>query len=174
MANGCPSCGFENLQGDDRCEMCLHSLMVRDLPRAKKDDRYQNIMMSAPVENLMVDNDLLMCNGEDNLQKVVEIFQKKKKNCVLVMDKHQLVGIVSFRDLLMKIAGKDNNLSEIATQKVMTSNPECVKVSDPIAFLINKMSVGGFRHVPVLDHDGKTPIGILSIKDVLKYLDERD
>lgn len=174
MSNACPSCGCENIPGEDRCVECLHSLMAKDLPRPKRDDHIQKIMMNAPVLALMENDDLLICNGSDTIEKVVEIFQKKKKNCVLVMDKHKMVGILSFRDLLLKVVGRYDDLSKVTAQSIMTSNPEFVKSQDPIAFLVNIMSVGGFRHVPVLDEDGKTPIGIVSIKDVLRYLDERD
>lgn len=174
MSSLCPSCGCENIPGEDRCLQCLHSLMLKDIPRPKKGDHIQGIMMNGPVLDLMGNDDLLMCNCTDTIAKVVQIFQKKKKSCVLVMDKHKLVGILSNRDLLLKVMGRHDDLSKVTAQNIMTSNPEVVKSQDPIAFLINKMSVGGFRHVPVLDEDGKTPIGIVSVKDVLRYLDERD
>ena len=55
----------------------------------------------------------------------------------------------------------------------MTPNPEYVKMEDPLAFAVNKMSVGGYRHVPVLS-DGGTPVSIVAIRDVLSYLERRD
>ena len=76
------------------------------------------------------------------------------------------------RDLLGKVAGKHKDLSKVKAEEVMTANPEFVKAEEPIAFVVNKMSMGGFRHVPVLSADGK-PISIVSIKDVLRYLAQR-
>ena len=51
----------------------------------------------------------------------------------------------------------------------MTVNPESVKGEDPIAYVVNKMGMGGYRHVPVLREDG-TPLSIVSIQDVFRYI----
>lgn len=172
MSLKCISCGYQNLDGADRCESCLHSLMHVKLPMAKKDDQIQSVMMKEPVGNLLTGEDLLVANVTDTIQKVIEIFRKAKKNCVLVYEQKHLVGILSNRDLLKKVAGKYKNLSQVHVGAVMTSVPEFVKASDPIAYVINKMAMGGFRHLPVLNDDGM-PISIVTIQDVLSYLSNR-
>lgn len=169
----CPSCGFENIQGEDRCSQCLHSLMQRDLPRPKKDDGFQRVMMTTPIGELLTGKDLLVASTADTVQKIVKIFQKENKNCVLIYKKKKLVGIVSFRDILRKVAGKHKDLSKVKAEIVMTPNPEYVKSEDPIAYAVNKMAMGGYRHLPVLAADG-APLSIIMIKDVLKYLSKRD
>ncbi len=169
----CPSCGFENIQGEDRCEQCLHSLMQRDVPLPKKNDVFQQEMLTAPVSNLLTGKDLLVANTADSIQKIVKIFHQEKKNCILIYQKKKLVGILSNRDLLKKVAGKYKDLSKVKVEAIMTRNPEYLKPEDPIAFAINKMAMGGFRHIPVLQTDG-TPISIITIKDVLSYLSRRD
>jgi len=167
----CPSCGMENLLGVDRCEQCLYSLMQRDLPKAKKGDRLQNAMMTDPISELVTGDDLLVASPNDSIQKVVKIIQKSEKSCVLVYEKKKLVGIMSLRDLLKKVVGKHKDLSKVKVSFAMTKNPEYVREEDPIAFAVNKMAMGGFRHVPVLDSDG-SPISIISIKDVLAHLSQ--
>jgi CBS domain-containing protein len=169
----CPSCGFENFEGEDRCEQCLHSLMQRDIPRPKKDDAFQRVMMTAPISELLTGKDLLVASTSDSVQKIVKIFQKEKKNCVLIYKRKKLVGIISNRDLLWKVAGKFKDLPKVKAETVMTPNPEYVKPEDPIAYVVNKMAMGGFRHVPVLREDG-TPVSIITIKDVLSYLSRRN
>lgn len=169
----CPSCGFENIQGEDRCAQCLHSLMQRDIPRPKRGDTLQRVMMTAPISDLLTGKDLLVASTADTVQKIVKIFQEKSKNCVLVYKKKKLVGILSNRDILLRVAGKYKDLSKVKVEQVMTPNPEYVKGSDPIAYAVNKMAIGGYRHVPVLAEDG-TPLSIILIKDVLGYLSRRE
>jgi CBS domain-containing protein len=53
----------------------------------------------------------------------------------------------------------------------MTRAPETLRPSDPVAYAINKMSVGGFRHVPLVDGAGR-PAGLVSAGDLLEYLVE--
>jgi CBS domain-containing protein len=168
----CPSCGHDNILGEDRCVACLHSLMQRDLPKPRKDDAFQSVMMTAPVSELLTGKDLLVASTTDSIQKVVGTFQKEKKDCVLIYKKKKLVGILSYRDLLRKVVGKYNDLSKVKVEQIMTPNPEYVKADHPIAYMVNKMAMGGYRHVPVLAEDG-APLSIVSIKDVLGYLSKR-
>jgi len=165
----CPSCGFENILGADGCEQCLHTLMQTGLPKAKKNDAIQSAIMSDPVSELITGKDLLVCSPADSISKVVKIFQKENKNCILVYEKKKLVGILSTRDLLRRVAGQYKDLSKVKVKEVMTPNPEYVMPDAPIAFAVNKMAMGVCRHVPVLASDG-TPHSIILIKDILSYL----
>ncbi len=173
MGIKCPSCGFDNIQGTDRCEECLHSLMQRDLPKPTKNDKFQQAMMTAPVSEILSTKELLVASEDDSLDKIISILQRKKLRCLLVYRKKKLVGIVSNRDLLRKAASVDKDLSKMTVESVMTSGPEYVNVHDPIANAINKMAMGGFRNIPVLANDG-TPLSIVSIQDVLAYLTKRN
>jgi len=173
MGMKCPSCGHENIAGEDRCEQCFYTLMQRDLPKARKDDLIQSAMMTAPISELITGQDLLVASESDSLKKVTKIFQQRKLNCLIVYKKKKLVGILSFRDLLRRVAGKVKDLAKVKVGEVMTVKPEWVRMEDPIAVVINKMSLGGFRHVPVLGEDG-TPLSIISINDVLEFLSMRD
>ncbi len=169
----CPSCGHQNIEGEDRCAQCLHTLHQRDVPLPKKNDTIQSILLTAPISDLITGEDLLVASPDDSIKKIVKIFQEKQKNCVVVYRKKKLVGILSNRDILWKVVGKHQDLSKVTVEQVMTHNPEWVKASDPIAFAVNKMAMGGFRHIPVLNEDG-TPLSIILIKDVLAYLAHRE
>lgn len=168
----CPFCSHESLEGAERCEQCLHSLMHRDLPRAKKEDALQTAMMTAPIADLITGKDLLVANTTDSVQKIVEILRKEGKNCVLIYKKKKLVGIISSRDILLRAVGKEKDLSKLKAEAVMTPNPEYVMAEAPIAYVVNKMAMGGYRHVPVLQPDG-APLSIIIIKDVLGRLSRR-
>ncbi len=172
MKISCPSCGFVNIEGEDRCAQCLHTLHQRDIPLPKKNDSIQSVLLTAPISDLITGQDLLVASPSDTVQKLVKIFQEQKKNCVLVYSKKKLVGIVSNRDILWKVAGKTKDLSKVKVEQIMTPNPEFVQPDDSIAFVVNKMAMGGFRHVPVINEDG-TPLSIVLIKDVLEYLSRR-
>lgn len=169
----CPSCGHENIAGMDGCGTCLHSLMQKDIPRPKKDDSYQSALMTAPMTELLTGKDLLVAHPNDSIQKIVAIFKKEKKSSILVYKDHKLVGIITNRDLLNRVAGKHTDLSKITAKEVMTRKPEFVKADAPIAYVINMMAMGGYRRVPVLRNDG-TPFSIITIKDVMTYLSKRD
>jgi len=170
-ARKCPSCGFVNVEGFDRCEACLHSLMHTDLPRPQKNDTVSQAIMNTPVSALLTGKDLLVASPTDSMLKVIQTLDREAKNCILVYEQHKLVGIISCRDILRKVAGKYEDLNDITVGELMTPNPESVRADAPLAYVVNVMGMGGFRHVPVLTADG-APLSIITIKDVLKYLSQ--
>jgi CBS domain-containing protein len=80
-----------------------------------------------------------------------------------------LVGIFTERDLLREVAGSKLDLETTPVDHVMTENPETLQATDSIVFALNKMSLGGFRHVPLVDGAGK-PVGIISVRDIVDYI----
>jgi CBS domain-containing protein len=52
----------------------------------------------------------------------------------------------------------------------MTKNPEFLDKDTPLSFALHKMSIGKFRHVPVVDKG--VPIGVVSTRDVIDYFFE--
>ena len=51
----------------------------------------------------------------------------------------------------------------------MTPDPEFLTDEDPIAYALNKMHVGGFRHVPIVNDD-MSPTGLISISDIISTI----
>ena len=51
---------------------------------------------------------------------------------------------------------------------VMTADPVVLRHDETIAIAINKMAVGGFRHVPIVR--GGVPVGVVSARDVFRHL----
>jgi len=100
------------------------------------------------------------------VREAIRIMREHRVGCVLVVEGERLTGIITERDLLLKL--------EAATltapvRALMTPDPEVLAMEDPIAYALNKMSVGGFRHVPLVDRDGR-PVGVVSVKDIVDYL----
>ena len=165
----CPSCGHQNLAGEDRCSECFFTLMQRDLPRPSKTDVLQNVIMERPISDLITGADLLVASESDTVAKVVKVLQKRNLACIVVYTNKKLVGILSVRDILWRVLKKHSDLSKVKVGDVMTRNHEYVHAHHPMAYIVNKMAMGGFRHVPVIAEDG-TPITIVEIVDVLGYL----
>lgn len=101
------------------------------------------------------------------LADAVAAMREHRVGCMLVVDAGgYLVGIFTERDLLLRL--EDTDLSR-GIRPYMTPEPETLGLDDPIAFALNLMSVGGFRHVPLVDEEGR-PVGMVSVKDVVNFL----
>lgn len=86
---------------------------------------------------------------------------------VLIVDDGKLCGIVSERDIVRIMAASggtalDNKVSSCMTSKLIT----CTS-ADTVTHVMELMTNGRFRHVPIVENDNL--IGIISIGDVVKY-----
>ena len=113
-----------------------------------------------------------ICVAPDDLvSDVVAGMAARNHGCVLVAEGGVLVGIFTERDVLRKVVGKvDPKTTHV--REVMTRDPEAVTFHDTIAAVLNKMTIGGFRHVPLVDIQMR-PVGVVSIKDVVEYFVDR-
>jgi CBS domain-containing protein len=101
----------------------------------------------------------------------IELMQHKKIGCVLAARDGVLDGIFTERDILLKLINKKVDYNKVAVSDVMTPSPEALHLDDTIAYAMNMMSVGGYRHLPIVD-EHRRPISILSVKDVVSYIVE--
>jgi CBS domain-containing protein len=86
---------------------------------------------------------------------------------VVVGPEQRIVGILSERDIVQALAARgaaalDLQLTEVMTRKVATCSP-----SDTISSIMEQMTAGKFRHVPVVEQ-GRLA-GLVSIGDVVKH-----
>jgi CBS domain-containing protein len=101
-----------------------------------------------------------------SVRDAIQTMREHRIGCLLVVEGDRLVGILTERDLLLKL--DEGNLSR-PVRELMMEDPEVLTPDDPIAYALNKMSVGGFRHVPLVDR-ARRPVGIVSVKDIVDYL----
>jgi CBS domain-containing protein len=78
----------------------------------------------------------------------------------------QLVGILSERDIVRTMAEVGVSALQLPVAQVMTRHVSTCDVNDSINSLMDRMTNGKFRHMPVLDNDRL--VGLVSIGDVLK------
>ncbi|MCI0488291.1 MAG: CBS domain-containing protein [Blastocatellia bacterium] len=161
----CPRCGEENLEGIDRCSNCMEPLRDRDVPQPTRG--LQRLIMEEPVSAISSSAPVVVA-PHATVAEAVRRMREGRIGCVLVVENDLLVGVFTERDVLMKFAGTDKNLDESKVTDVMTRSPEKVETTKTLRFALNKMSVGGFRHIPITDQGRLT--GIVTAKDALKFI----
>jgi CBS domain-containing protein len=101
---------------------------------------------------------------------VVEQIQRARTGCVLIYGGNKLVGIMTERDVLLKVVARDVKYDE-AVDGFMTRDPVTLTLSDTIGDAINVMNEGNFRHIPIVKSTGEAT-AIFSIRQVIDYLAE--
>ena len=108
-----------------------------------------------------------LCLSPDaKLTDAVALMREHHVGCVLAVENDLLVGILTERDLLLKLETADFSRP---VRELMTPDPEVLQLDDPIVYALHRMAVGGYRHVPLVDDDGR-PVGILSVKEIVHYV----
>ncbi len=163
----CPHCGYDNIRGADECAGCQQDLTYLDDPTEAADSAVERMIMEKPVRLLKPAAPI--CVPPDTpLREVIQKLVEKKSGCVLVMNGPELEGIFTERDLLMNVAGREEELGDDPICEWMTANPETVQEQDSVAFALHKMDVGGYRHLPMMK--GGRPKGIISVRDLVRFL----
>ena len=105
---------------------------------------------------------------EDAIARMLE----RRQACVLVVDdERRLIGILTERDVLMRVAGAGRDPRRTTLREVMTRDPQALTARDRIAYAVHCMSVAGYRTVPLVDGE-RRPIGVVTVSDVIRWLSQ--
>jgi CBS domain-containing protein len=160
----CPVCRHDNFEGEDNCENCGADLRTSDIPQPAID--FRGRLLGQHLDALHALPPRTLDAGAD-ASEAIRLMHESEIDCVLVTDGGRLVGIFTDRDAVLKVAG--TRADHRSLRDVMTRDPVVLRQSDPIAVAINKMAVGGFRHIPIVDGGG-LPTGVVSAKDVFAHI----
>ncbi len=124
-------------------------------------------ILDTPIGELRL-CDPITVDADATVADAVEAMNDHHIGCVLVTRNNRLVGIFTERDVLTKVVFKhDAALTPI--EAVMTPDPEVLELDGTIAYALNMMSVGGYRHLPVVNRSGE-PVAVLSVRDIVDFL----
>jgi CBS domain-containing protein len=130
--------------------------------------RLHEILLEDPLSRLNAPRPITL-KATESVARAVELMKRHRYGSVLVLDERgELKGIFTERDLLRRVDKGSASLDAVELAAVMTPNPQTLREGDTIACALNRMAVGGYRHIPLL-RDGK-PVGFVSIRGILRYI----
>ena len=141
------------------------SQMYEDDTRIKKT--LDSTTLHKPLKHLRVKKPVTLA-PENTVADALDLMRKKNIGCIVVTDRGNVAGIFTERDVLMKVAGLPSK-EKLTLADVMTARVESFQPDDSIAFVLNAMHVGGYRHVPVVDEQGR-PVAVISVKDIIAFI----
>ena len=126
------------------------------------------VKIQDPISSLGLEPPLVVELGT-NMKNALNSLQQEKQNCLLITNNNKLKGILTERDILLKVTGKGFDLDIVTVDEFMTEDPEYLSPEDPLAYALNKMHIGGFRHVPIVN-DLMKPVGLISISNIISTI----
>ena len=101
------------------------------------------------------------------LAAAIKILAERKIGAVLVMSKGRMEGILSERDIVRVLGERGARVLDEPVSAVMTRKVVSCRESDTVGAIMEMMTVGKFRHLPVLE--GERVVGLISIGDIVKW-----
>jgi CBS domain-containing protein len=109
---------------------------------------------------------------DEPVMAVLQAMADKNVSGVLVIDKGQLVGIVTERDYALKVELQGRTARDTRAHEIMTRELFCASAHDSSERCMAVMHNKGVRHLPVMEQ-GRV-IGMLSVRDVLEEVVAED
>jgi CBS domain-containing protein len=137
--------------------------------RASEPAWPDDAILQAPIADLPGLREPIAVGAEATLRHAIETMNREHVGCVLVEADARLIGIFTERDVLQQIASSRVDIDSATVQSVMTRDPETLTREDAISYALNRMTIGGFRHVPLVDEGGRA-VGIVAMRSICEYL----
>ena len=107
---------------------------------------------------------------DSSVGEALAAVQKHGQGYVLIVDDGRPVGILSEREVLMKIVARDVKY-DAAVSGFCSTDPETLTSRDQIARAIQMMNVSGERNIPIVDDAGRA-VAVLRTMDLIHFLAE--
>lgn len=109
----------------------------------------------------------LAATANESVGQVLQLLRAQRTGAVLICEGEKLVGILTERDALKLMAsGADLKLP---VREVMSREPTTILSTATVGEAIRVMAEGGYRHLPIVDGDGK-PTGVVAVHGIVHYL----
>lgn len=121
----------------------------------------------AQLKSLLVGKRLTYVSPDMTVTEVAGKMSDARIGAVVILNDDKLLGIFTERDLLNRVVSVGKDPKNVKVSEVMTTNVCVCTVDDTYEECLAQMKQIGCRHMPVVD--GDKLVGILSMRDLLKY-----
>jgi CBS domain-containing protein len=112
-----------------------------------------------------------VCIGRDStVGEALAAVKQHGQGYVLIVENDKPVGILSEREVLMRIVARDVKY-DAPVSGFISLTPETLTLREPIARAIQMMNEGGERNIPIVDEGGKA-VSVLRTIDIIHFLAE--
>ena len=112
--------------------------------------------------------DVISIEPTASLETAVKTLAKHRIGALLVLGPdRRVVGILSERDVVRALGEQGADVLTMPLAQVMTRKVVTCGETETVGTIMERMTTGKFRHVPVVEQD--QVVGIISIGDVVKH-----
>ncbi|MDA1191376.1 MAG: CBS domain-containing protein [Candidatus Poribacteria bacterium] len=147
--------------------------LQEDLDRFEEEldidgERLPDLELDAPIGSLSMRNHATL-EVTATIGDAVRTMLAYRVGCLPVVDDNVLVGIVTERDVLLKIAPNFQQHQQKSVRELMVADCVSIHANESIAQAIELMHDGHYRHLPVVDDDHHVK-AVISVRNIMEHL----
>ncbi len=108
-------------------------------------------------------------SADATVLEAAKLMQSNHIGCLVVIDDSRPTGILTDRDIVLKLVVREHKPAETAVKEIMTTNPTMVNVNYDLLDAVRLMRSRGVRRLPIVD-EHRHLLGIVTMDDVLTAL----
>ncbi len=116
--------------------------------------------------------DVDVIGPEDSVLVAAERMRQRTVGCLVVIEQGQIpIGILTDRDLVLRVLADNRDAVETTVGEVMTKFPDLAQEDMPFETALGLMRRRSFRRLPVVDNTGRLA-GLVTLDDIMMLLAE--
>ncbi len=145
------------------------TFIAADPPLADLEDvKVREATMTVSIILAAKGREVVSVEPNATLASAVALLAEKRIGAVLVLGvDRRIVGILSERDIVRVLAERGASALDEPVSRIMTRNVSICTDRETVSSIMERMTEGKFRHVPIVDQ-GRV-VGVVSIGDVVKH-----
>ena len=118
------------------------------------------------IREVLAGRALITATPDTNVRVASRLMAENRIGALVVLEGARIAGIFTERDALNKVLAGGLDPDATALSAVMVADPLTIRDDRPLSHALHMMAEEGFRHVPVVDADGRA-MGMVSARDAL-------
>ncbi|KAL6853939.1 hypothetical protein ACP4OV_019968 [Aristida adscensionis] len=124
-------------------------------------------MFKPSLSTIITENSSVpMVAPSDSVTLAAHKMREHRVNSVIVMSGNMFLGILTSKDLVLRVVAQNLSPESTPVEKAMTANPDCATLNTSILDALHSMQDGKFLHIPVIDKNGQ----IIACLDALQLI----
>src|SRR5438034_11814560 len=106
----------------------------------------------------LMTRDPVFCLGSGTVDRAAQLMKQEDVGSLPVIENHQnkkLLGIITDRDIALKVVAEKRDARNMRAQEVMTRNPVTCRADNDLQVALNAMASNQVRRIPVVDDENQ-------------------
>jgi len=116
-------------------------------------------------------NNVVTASPEDSVEDIAQLMDRRNVGSVIITRNERPVGIVTDRDIVIRVTARDKDPKFTSISDIMTRDPLVIREEDSIGDVMSCVREMKVRRLPVVD-ENECLVGIVSLDDVVSELVE--